>query len=325
MSEISKFFDLYGLDPERFEDVTFLIHLHERVPYLLLNNREIWIRNKAIEPRKEEIEILGKLGIVAIERTSPRLHNGERYSVYFASIAESTLNRPDFQDLVSERYYALAEVSTQIDDAFKFPLIQLAKQHFSKTDIYGSPKMPILSSMVDFPKLVFETPLVSFYIYYLQLYNYASWRNLEEALLQEGWLLITNYIFTSKSIYREDPYYRISPRIEIVWNEGTVNDERFLEQIYNEPDCLAIFCLGKLALHSTFDCQKFIQKFGLDPESILERMFEINEEIRTELPSSVATRLVRIVAPGQPMLAVGDQQQYLSALTNHLPDFSVRQ
>ena len=91
-----------------------------------------------------------------------------------------------------------------------------------------------------------------------------------------------------------------------------------LEQLYYEPDCLAIFCLGMLNLKPTFDCESFIEDFGLDPKPIFERMFEINEEIRKKAPEAKASRLVRMVEKGKPMLVIGNNQKYLEALNQFI-------
>ena len=57
MSELSKYFNLYGYgeDAERFEDILFLIHLHGRLPYLIVYNRKKKpIKNLPINPTEEK-------------------------------------------------------------------------------------------------------------------------------------------------------------------------------------------------------------------------------------------------------------------------------
>ncbi|MCD6192448.1 MAG: hypothetical protein J7L26_03130 [Candidatus Aminicenantes bacterium] len=214
---------------------------------------------------------------------------------------------------------ALAEVSKQIDDAFKYPLREIAdKILVGDTDIYRSSYMPIISSMEDFTQLKFTDPKLAFYMYYLQLYNKESWNILAEALMTEGWLLVTDKSFSRKHIFEEPDYFRVSKELVFVWPEDAVKEDRMLEQLYHEPDCLAIFCLGILNLDPTFDCRSFIEDFELDPKPIFERMFEINEEIRKKAPEAKASSLVRVVEKGKPMVVVGNHEKYLVALNQFL-------
>lgn len=321
MSELFRYFNLYGYeeDAERFEDIVFLIHLHGRLPYLIVyDKKKKPIKNLPINPTEEEIRILNQLGLLK-GGYSLKYAGMDRLYVHYAEILDETRNREDFQDLVEERYMALAEASKQIDDAFKYPLREIAdKVPVADTNIYMSSYMPTLSSMENFTQLEYTDPKLAFYMYYLQLYTKESWNNLAKALLSEGWLLITDKNFSRKTIFEESDYYRVSKELAFVWSEDVVKENRMLEQLYHEPDCLAIFCLGMLNLKPTFDCESFIEDFGLDPKPIFERMFEINEEIRQKAPEAKASRLVRMVEKGKPMLVIGNNQKYLEALNQFI-------
>jgi len=172
--------------------------------------------------------------------------------------------------------------------------------------------------MENFTRLEYTDPKIAFYMYYLQLYNKEFWNNLAKALLSEGSLLITDRNFSRKTIFEEPDYYRVSKELAFVWSEDLVKENRMLEQLYHEPDCLAIFCLGMLNPRPTFDCGSFIEDFDLDSKPFFERMFEINEEIRKKAPEAKASRLVRMVEKGKPMLVVGDHEKYLRTLNQFL-------